>query len=68
MSVVDVKLERLNEVSMKDFSTFGRIVGRDEDTEEGKYPLHPIDVKAAVEMDILKKVMPLLFWKNIIQH
>ena len=54
MSVFEVKLERLSEVSMKDFSTFGRIVGREEEKEEGQYPLHPIDVKPAVEMDILK--------------
>jgi len=54
MAVVDVKLEKLSEVSMRDFSTFGRIIGRDEDTEEGKYELHPVDAKAAVENSMIK--------------
>lgn len=54
MAVQDVKLERLRDISMREFSEFGRIIGRDEDTEEGKYNLHPIDAKAAVDNDMIK--------------
>jgi len=34
MSVQDVKLARLRDISMKEFSQFGRIIGRNEDTDE----------------------------------
>ena len=54
MSVHEVKLERLRDVGMKEFSEFGRIIGRDEDTEEGKYNLHPVDNKAEVDNDMIK--------------
>ena len=54
MAVHDVKLEPLKDISMREFSEFGRIIGRDEDTEEGKYNLHPIDAKAAVDNDMIK--------------
>lgn len=60
MTVTNVKLERLKDVSMEDFSKFGRIIGRDEDTEEGKYNLHPINAKAAVDNDMIKAYWDLL--------
>jgi len=60
MGLVDVKLESLSDISMREFSEFGRIVGRDEDTEEGKYNLHPVDAKAAVEIPMLKAYWDLL--------
>ncbi len=60
MSVHEVKLERLRDIGMKEFSAFGRIIGRDEDTEEGKYNLHPIDAKAAVDNDMIKAYWDLL--------
>jgi len=65
VAIVDVKLESLSNVSMREFSKFGRIVGRDEDTEEGNYNLHPIDVKAAVDIDILKGYWDLIPFKNV---
>lgn len=65
MAIVDVKLESLSNVSMREFSEFGRIVGRDEDKEEGTYNLHPIDVKPAVEIDILKAYWDLIPFKNV---
>jgi len=58
--MADVKLERLNEVSMKEFSEFGRIIGRDEDTEVGKYNLHPVDKKASVENEMIKAYWDLI--------
>ncbi|MDK2945135.1 MAG: hypothetical protein PWQ24_1850 [Mesotoga sp.] len=64
MAVVDVKLEKLSEVSMRDFSTFGRIIGRDEDTEEGKYELHPVDAKPAVENNMIKAYWDLIPFKD----
>jgi len=59
-----VKVEPLCDISMREFSEFGRIVGRDEDTEEGKYNLHPIDAKAAVEIDMLKAYWDLTPFKG----
>lgn len=60
MAVYDVKLEPLKDISMKEFSEFGRIIGRDEDTEEGIYNLHPIDAKAAVDNDMIKAYWDLI--------
>lgn len=60
MAVQDVKLEALKDISMREFSEFGRIIGRDEDTEEGVYNLHPIDAKAAVENDMIKAYWDLI--------
>jgi ureidoglycolate lyase len=60
MAVHNVKLERLKDISMKEFSPFGRIIGRDEDTEEGAYNLHPIDAKAAVDNAMIKAYWDLL--------
>ena len=60
MAVHDVKLEALKDISMREFSEFGRIIGRDEDTEEGAYNLHPIDAKAAVENDMIKAYWDLI--------
>jgi len=64
VAIVDVKVEPLCDISMREFSEFGRIVGRDEDTEEGKYNLHPIDAKAAVEIDMLKAYWDLTPFKE----
>ena len=60
MAVYDVKLEPLKDISMREFSEFGRIIGRDEDTEEGVYNLHPIDAKAAVDNDMIKAYWDLI--------
>jgi ureidoglycolate hydrolase len=60
MAMHDVKLERLRDISMKEFSQFGRIIGRDEDSEEGSYNLHPIDAKAAVDNDMIKAYWDLI--------
>ena len=65
MGVVEVKLEKLSEISMKEFSEFGRIIGRDEENEEGAYNLHPIDVKPAVETDMLKGYWDLVPFKDV---
>lgn len=58
--MAEVELERLDEVSMKEFSKFGRIIGRDEETEEGKYHLHPVDKKPVVETETIKAYWDLL--------
>ena len=62
MAICDVKLEPLKDVSMRDFSQFGRVIGRDEDTEVGKYNLHPIDAKPAVENEMIKAYWDLIPW------
>ncbi len=64
MSIVDVKLEKLSEVSMKEFSEFGRIVGRHEEKEEGIYECHPINVKPAVENDMIKAYWDLIPYED----
>ena len=60
MAVHDVKLERLKDVTMREFSAFGRIIGRDEDTETGAYNLHPVDAKAAVDNNMIKAYWDLI--------
>lgn len=63
--MTEVKLEKLSEVSMKEFSKFGRIIGRDEEREEGDYNLHPVDKKPAVENEMIKAYWDLLPMKDV---
>ncbi len=48
---------------MKEFSEFGRIIGRDEDTETEIYNLHPYNVQPSVDSDLIKSYWNLIDFK-----
>ncbi|MBN2285290.1 MAG: ureidoglycolate lyase [Tissierellales bacterium] len=63
MKVHDVKLEPLCNISMKEFSEFGRIIGRDEDVDHEIYNLHPYNVQPSVDSSLIKSYWNLIDMK-----